>query len=276
MSTAFSAAPQALGYLYQARVALFLLLQCPDEASVKVEALDDIETLDPLAAKKMGLSQLKHHVSKTAELTDHSSDLWKTIRVWSEQAAEHKFALEDTRLFLITTAAAIPGSAASMLSIKDRDPSTARARLAGVANTSKNKALVPAFTAFLALTESQRHSLVMSITVLDRHENIDEISEKIRRKIRPAVRAQYVSALYERLEGWWFERIVQHLLNKSATPSISAFELNEKVASLAEGFHLENLPIDFLDKDPDDAYAAESQHKIFVKQLRAITQQSEI
>jgi hypothetical protein len=41
--TTFSAAPQALGYIYQARVALSLLLQAPDEARIKVEALDDIE-----------------------------------------------------------------------------------------------------------------------------------------------------------------------------------------------------------------------------------------
>lgn len=57
--TTFSAAPQALGYLYQARVALLLLLQAPDEAQVKVEALDDIELSKALPAESLALVQLK-------------------------------------------------------------------------------------------------------------------------------------------------------------------------------------------------------------------------
>src|SRR5687767_14092246 len=110
MCAAFSAAPQALGYLYQARVALFLLLQCPEEAIVKIEALDDIEVLEPSAAKKLKLAQLKHHINKEAELTDFSVDLWKSIRVWAEQVASRSFVLQDTRLFLITTAKAVEES----------------------------------------------------------------------------------------------------------------------------------------------------------------------
>lgn len=270
MSTSFSAAPQALGYLYQARVALFLLLQCPDEAIVKVEALDDIELTDPLATAKLRLTQLKHHVSKKAELTDHSSDLWKSIRVWAEQVSDKLFTLQDTRLYLVTTATASPSSVVSKLSIRDRDPSVAEARLLDVAKTSGNKALKPSFDAFLALTVAQRRSLVASITVLDNHADIGEYKTKIRQHIRPAVRQQHVSALYERLEGWWFDRIVQHLLHSATTPFISAFEVNEKIASLAEGFHLESLPIDFLHEEPDDEYVIESEQKIFVRQLKAI------
>lgn len=270
MNTSFSAAPQALGYLYQARVALFLLLQCPDEAIVKVEALDDIEVTDPLAAAKLKLTQLKHHVSKKAELTDHSSDLWKSIRVWAEQIADKRFALQDTKLYLVTTATAPPLSVASKLSVRDREPSVAEAQLRNVAMTSSNKALRPSFDAFLALTAVQRMSLVASITVVDNHANIDEYKAKIRQHIRPAVRQQHVGVLYERLEGWWFDRIVQHLLHSVTTPYISAFELNEKIASLAEGFHVESLPIDFLHQEPGEEYVAESEKKIFIRQLKAI------
>lgn len=51
----FSAGPQALGYLYQTRVALALLLEFPDEAVLRVEALDDIEISQALSANSLSL-----------------------------------------------------------------------------------------------------------------------------------------------------------------------------------------------------------------------------
>lgn len=270
MATTFSAGPHALGYLYQARVALFLLLDCPDESIVKIEALDDIELSTQNSSDKLTLTQLKHHISKQAELTDYSPDLWKSIRVWATQVTDRSFALQDTRLNLITTATAAPGSIASLLGVKGRDPQKAEDQLIYVSNDSSNKSLLASFKAFKALTPAQRKALVSSITILDQHENIEEYKAKICQLIRPAVRKQYVDSLYERLEGWWFNQTVRHLINISQTPFITAFDLNEKIASLAEGFHEENLPIDFIGKEPDAAFLADSQGKLYVRQLEAI------
>jgi hypothetical protein len=270
MGTTFSAGPHALGYLYQARVALYLLLECPDEAIVKIEGLDDIEIAGSSVATPLELTQLKHHINKEAELTDFSSDLWKSIRVWAEQAGGKSFSLRDTRLILITTAKAANGSVAAMLGLKDRNENEAEKRLLEVANTSKNEKLQKAFTAYKDLDGAMRTALVTSITILDQHPNIDEYKSKIRQKIRPAVRLQHLDSLYERLEGWWFNKTVQHLLGMASTPFISAFELNEKIASIAETFHHENLPIDFVDAIPDAAFAAECENKLFVKQLEAL------
>ena len=71
--TSFSAGPQALGYLYQARVALLLLLQAPDESRLKVEAMDDIELHDALAENSLALVQLKHHTTAATPPT-HQED----------------------------------------------------------------------------------------------------------------------------------------------------------------------------------------------------------
>ena len=270
MGTAFSAGPQALGYLYQARVALFLLLECPDESIVKIEALDDIELTTKDGANKLTLTQLKHHITKEAKLTDYSPDLWKSIRVWAAQVTDRSFALQDTRLHLITTAKAKQGSIASNLGVKNRDPQEAEKLLIQISGSSENKGLIASFDAFKALTPAQRSALISSITILDQHEDIDEYKIKICQHIRPAVRRQYVEGLYERLEGWWFNQTVQHLLNTSNTPFISAFELHEKIASLVEGFHEENLPIDFLSEEPDANFVADSQNKMYVRQLEAI------
>ena len=43
MGTKRSAAASALGYLYQARLALYLLLDAPEETELRLESLDDIE-----------------------------------------------------------------------------------------------------------------------------------------------------------------------------------------------------------------------------------------
>jgi hypothetical protein len=276
MVTAFSAGPQALGYMYQARVALYLLLQSPETAVAKIESLDDIELIDLTAETKLTLVQLKHHVKNNASLTNASPDLWKSIRVWAEQAKDHNFALQEARLNLVTTSKAPSGSIASLLGVENRNAQLAEDLLIDVSNTSSNESLQLSFAAFKRLTPAERTSLVSSITILDQHENIDEYKAKIRKHIRPAVRHMHVDGLYQRLEGWWFDRVVEHLLNPIDTTNISAFELNEKIASIAEGFHEESLPIDFHNDLPDAAFIAGSQRKPFVRQLQAINAQPRV
>ncbi|MEM7249085.1 MAG: hypothetical protein AAF533_27440, partial [Acidobacteriota bacterium] len=80
----FSAADPALGYLYQVRLALlWSLRRMKSEAEflVSVETLDDVafETSTGDAAE---LLQAKHHRERTCSLTDASTDLWKTLRIW--------------------------------------------------------------------------------------------------------------------------------------------------------------------------------------------------
>jgi hypothetical protein len=183
MATTFSAGPQALGYLYQARVALYLLLQCPDEATIKIEGLDDIEITGAFDAK-LSLSQLKHHTKSEANLADTSPDLWKSIRVWADQLSDRLFTLTDTRLYLVTTATAPTGGVASRLRVEGRDVKGASDRLLEIANSSSNKALEPSFVAFRTLTPAMRESLVSSITIVDQHENIEDYGQKIRQHIR--------------------------------------------------------------------------------------------
>ncbi len=65
--TDFSAAPSALGYLFQVRYALVLLLRADEP-----ETLISIEKLDDVAFEQNGepeqLLQLKHHVINSASL----------------------------------------------------------------------------------------------------------------------------------------------------------------------------------------------------------------
>jgi hypothetical protein len=113
--TNFSAADSALGYLYQARLALLSSLQrlAQDQTfALYLETLDDV-VFDSEAAP-LELLQLKHHLKHAANLTDASPDLWRTFRVWMEGRSQGSIP-PDAQLFLITTSDAGAGSAASKL-----------------------------------------------------------------------------------------------------------------------------------------------------------------
>lgn len=77
MDTKFSARPQILGTLYQVlRYPLYLAIENSNKADygVFIERYDDIEIGDESI-------QIKH---VSTNLTNRSSHLWKTLRVWSE------------------------------------------------------------------------------------------------------------------------------------------------------------------------------------------------
>ena len=269
--TTFSAAPQALGYLYQARVALLMLLQAPDEAHIKVEALDDIELKRALSANSLALVQLKHHTSPTA-LPDASPDLWKSLRVWAEQSASHAFVISDTRIMLLTTAKVSTGSAASFLAETNRDIEEADSLLMLAATASNNKSLEACFTAFRALPDAQRKALLSKVYIIPEQANIAGTRKRIEQILRLAVHAQHVSAFTDRVEGWWNDKVVLHLLAKDRAfqDGISGFELHEHTAAVAESFHTESLPIDFLNAPVNDDDIDAHGGRQYVKQLEAI------
>src|SRR4051812_11432495 len=112
MGTRFSAVGPTLGYLHQARYALYLLLQGAEEAELSIERFDDVAFENDGTPQE--LIQLKHHVNP-ASLTDFSSDLWKTLRIWSTFLHDKRINLPGTILTIITTATTPPDSIASHL-----------------------------------------------------------------------------------------------------------------------------------------------------------------
>lgn len=81
----FGATGPMLGYLYQCRQALLVSIEVSKTfpgLSISIERFDDI-AVENADAPIMQL-QLKHHLNP-GELTDSSSDIWRTLRVWSEQ-----------------------------------------------------------------------------------------------------------------------------------------------------------------------------------------------
>lgn len=269
MNTEFSAGPQALGYYYQVRHALYLILENREEAELSIESLDDVVFEE--GGSSVELIQVKHHIDRKASLTDNSADLWKTIRVWSTNLNEKRILFPDILLTLVTTAKAPDGSIASLLRPDpdpNRDSKSANRRLIDIATNSNNESLKQAFEAFMILSSRQREELVNSIQVLDISPNISDTANKIKEKIL-GVRSEHLDGLYERLDGWWFEKVIYHLSGKSRD-TITRYEVYDKIVEITEQFHPDALPIDFLDAEPPTSLDSEGANRRFVHQLSII------
>lgn len=269
MSSNFTAAPQALGYIYQLRFALYRLLCETEGAAISIEKLDDIaiEKGDPYQV--LQLKRLK----KATAVTDRSPELWKTIRVWCELIKTNQVKLPDIKFILVTTSRVQEGTIAYLLRLKNRDVETAYQMMMAEASSNrntdlKNEPLKSGYKEFLLLENTERKTLVQNIEILDTALDIFDIPAEIQSRFFTSVRREFRSALYERLEGWWFDKMVHHLGGMTSENAIPRFEVEDKIADLAEQFQPEALPIDFFDKlpeIPDDAG-----ERVFVAQLREI------
>jgi hypothetical protein len=273
MPSEFSANASALGYVYQIRYALLLLIRAGrDNPGIELS----FENLDDIVFEEEGtpveLIQTKHHIQSTASLSDSSTELWKTLRIWSTAVLRGEISLDDIILTLVTTGRAIDGSTVSLLrpdKLLGRNEESALATLCKVARSSASAVNKPAYDTFLELSEEQQLALVRKINILDSSPNILDVREQIIKELTYSARPERLQSIYERLEGWWFNVVVQHLLPNSLV-RISQRALMDKIVDLQELFHLDNLPIDF--PSPIDVAEKElgEDQRIFVEQLRLI------
>lgn len=244
MSEQFSAADSALGYLYQCRIALLSALQrirTGDDFNVALETLDDV--VFETEGQAPELLQTKHHRTRSANLTDASPDLWKSLRIWCEGLTAKTIPTE-TAFYLITTSDSGDDSAAHRLRVVGRDIATARERLHATAITSTSRENKRAYEAFLALNEAQQRVLLDSVFVIDGSPTITEIDNHLVAEVRWAVERQYVDAFVSRLEGWWFRRAIQQLQAPAGSKVILSREIEAQIDDLREQFKREALPID--------------------------------
>lgn len=276
MATTFSAGAQALGYLHQVRYSLYSLLADPrGDTQLYVEELDDVVRKNPGIDT---LEQLKHHMDADATINEYSTELWRTLRVWFTQWDEGKLKPEEAVLCLITTATAEADSPAAYLRPGDaRDVKKARERLVEVASAAKNTSITKLFAAFLntkvngvdqVRSELDQDRLLASVVVIDGSLTIDQVEPRIKQLIN-GIRATNIDAAYERLEGWWFNKVVQHLLGGSKN-SISQYAVKEMIAEISEQFRPDGLPIDYEDYELTPLQETEHGSRLFVQQLGAI------
>ena len=232
-----------------------------------------IEKFDDIAFSKDGnpkqLIQLKHHVRQCGNLTDSSTDLWRTLKVWLDGTSKDTSLLEDTDFLIITTATTPVDSVASCLKKEARDVDTAYQKLRAVCEKSENQAHQAYYAAFLATAEDVLKKLLANVYIVDGASNIIDVEKVFRKQIRYSCTPRYEDQICERLEGWWYKRAIEALC--SETPVfVSQNQVRSFIVSISQEYTDENLPIDVWDIDPLQESDLGSDERIFYEQLKLI------
>ena len=195
-----SQAPQQmLGYVYQMRYALFLLLKDENpQAQVAIEKFDDI-SVETDAGSQINY-QLKHHNLQTGTLTDASTDLWKTIYNWIKLVEGQKELLDTTTFVIITTDKVSPNSAASYLAPDERkrDERKAKEILQQVASSSHNTNHNSYYQTFKKCESAMLDSLLAKIYILAQEPSVINIKSKLMDFLRYGSTPRYQEKIFER------------------------------------------------------------------------------
>lgn len=264
------ASEQMIGYLYQARYALYLLLNNDDEQSeISIEKFDDVSFGNGDTPEIM--IQLKHHVKAYGDLNNASTDIWRTLKVWIDAIKKQPNLLSKTKFMIITTAAAPENTAAYYLKteIKKRDTILAYSILKKVAEESQNKSHQSYYKAFTSMPESQIQQLLDCIYIIDKSSNIVDVESDIKKAIRYSSLPQYIDKICERLEGWWYKKTIEALC--SETPIfISQSQVRSHIVSVGLEYAPDNLPIDVDEYENLELDELSPNEQIFYKQLKII------
>lgn len=265
----FSAGEQALGYIYQARLALLQLLQFPEDTAIFLEKDDDLDFIDDHGKS---LASLKHKAIGD-KLTDLSMDFWKSVNIWLTRYKRDGRATSNLRFFLFTTGTVSSGSFLVRL-LPDQHFATSDAKtlteLADAALAgSTSKLIAPIATAFNELSDPEKEDFLERILILDGNPRIGDIPELIRDKHMRSIRREHREFVFERLEGWWADAVIKQLTG--ANPEgIFGYEVSDKLSNFAEEYKADNLPITFRGKVPTDEIDTDADPRLFVSQLRDI------
>ena len=263
------ASEQMLGYLYQVRYALALLLENDNsDCQISIEKFDDVAfSKDDIPIQ---LIQLKHHIQHQGNLADASTDMWRTIKVWIDAISETPDILDGTNFLIITTATAPIDSAAFLLK-KDsnRNPDTAYQKLKTVCFSSVNQAHQRYYDAFREAGEDTVKQLIRQIYIIDCASNIIDVEKDILKHIRYSCIPKHQKMIYERLEGWWFKKAIDALC--CDTPVfVNQNQVRSFIVSVSQEYADDNLPIDILDIDDLHEINFSANEKIFHEQLKLI------
>lgn len=269
-TTDFSAKESALGYYFQIRYSLYLLLKNKEMVNpcIQIENLDDIVIEE---RNKINLFQTKLHINSVADLTDSSPDFWKTIRVWSENISKKHVDVENTIFTLITTAKI--GDSSFLNGLKFRNRYESRKILENMKAcilSSTNKTNTNAYLAFNNLDENNQLKLIDNIFILDSSLTMEETLTSIKNELQYSAPVGKIDLFIQYLEGWWFQQCIELL--SDGIQSISSTQLSQKISDIRDTFQIDNLPDDFADPiSINEEELSDYEDRIFIKQLKLIS-----
>ncbi|MCC9192118.1 hypothetical protein LOC59_00415 [Arthrobacter sp. zg-Y916] len=255
-----------LGYMQQLRYSLWQAIEGAKDnilGMVAIEAADDVEIMGP---EEHRVEQLKHRDSLSS-LTDRSSDLWKTLRIWAGIARNPTFDITGVQFRLITTGTVPDGSVGALLSGTSRDPHQAWKKLKQIASET-NLTNQKAYDAFSQLSQPLQQQLVSQIEIIAESPDIYEVRQKIHASLALGFPRQHLETFASNLEGWWFNLCISKLSDERDR-FIRFDQLDAQIQSLRDEFSEDNLPIS--DKIANmTAPTVRYQNHDFVEQLRFI------
>lgn len=265
-----SAGEQGLGYIYQPRFALLRLLQLPESTSVLIEKDDDLDFLDKDGVKT--LASLKHKAVGD-RLADLSIDFWKSVRIWLARYSRNGGSQADLRFFLFTTGTVSEKSFLRHF-LPDQLPedggSTSLSQLANAVLTKTKSDLIGTIAKELhELSDEEKDDFFSRIVIFDGGPRIIDVPLIIKDQHMRSIRREFRDAVFERLEGWWHDAVV-NLMSGKRTEAIYGYEVSDKLSAFADEYKSDNLPITFRGKAPAGEIDAENDPRLFVVQLREI------
>jgi len=271
-----SAEAAALGFYYQAFLALLTLLQQQtDNAAVGIEQLDDIELrIDGQTL----LYQLKHSMTATpAVISLKSKSFWRTVKVWTDILP--MLTLSETSFHLISVGGISSDSPLYVLS----DPNADRAELVKamleeaerviaartVAKESKFSLpfsdRVDGCSAFFALGEAERLNLMRRVTIKQHSPTIAAIEDLIavHLNILPSNQRPIVA---KRLIEWWDRQVVYSLCGKRERV-LWRTELQQQISLIVADIEQGKLVAEFETINPPDDYQPDG---MLARQIRLV------
>jgi hypothetical protein len=195
------------------------------------------------------------------------------VRVWLAHYRSEGGVAINAKFLLFTTGAISQGSFLVNFTGADVDGGE-RARVAVHALAkSQSKELAKVKAEVFDLSAEETADFFARITIFPDSPRIDDIPELINRRLI-TVRRQSRQDLFERLEGWWLNQIIEVLTGKRMEP-IRVQEVTDKLAILADEYKIDNLPITFGDRLPEGGVDAHNDPRLFVGQLRTLNLSAE-
>lgn len=265
----YSAGEQGLGYIFQPRFALYQALELPEDTAILIEKEDDLDFLE--SSGKKTLASLKHK-AVGERLTDLSVDFWKSVNIWLTRYIANGRVESDYQFFLFTTSSVAPDSFLNFF-LYGADTTKAQPSLwqttENTLSTSKAKSFAKIKDLLSQLTVLEKEDFVSRVTIIDSTPRINDLPALIKaQKMRP-IRAEHRDAVFERLEGWWNDLIIQMLCDPQSKP-VYARDVSEKLFNFSEEYRDDNLPITFEDATPKAPIDASTDDRLFVSQLRGL------
>lgn len=269
-SDKYSAGEQGLGYIYQPRFALLRLLQLPESTAVLIEKDDDLDFIDKDGIKT--LASLKHKAPGD-RLTDLSTDFWKSIRIWLARYNRDGRSEASLQFFLFSTATVSETSFLRQFLFErtaEDDEDKSLSQIATEALAKSESELIGAIASeFQELSDDEKEDFLSRIVIFDNEPRIADLPSIIKDQHMRSIRRENRDAIFERLEGWWNDTIVNLLVGRRTEP-IFGYEVSDKLSAFAEEYKSDNLPITFRGKAPTGEIDADTDPRLFVVQLREI------